>query len=118
LATAVIKKTLSPLFKSTIPKLKLEQMNNTTAEHDMLSNNTDLTSRRKSHNTRLYQPLALRALKVATDRTKTHFKGAQDYLMSLPHNAQLQLMGKTGKGVGYINTSMYDRDLNLASILD
>ena len=73
-----------------------------------------MTTRRKSHNT----SLALRALKVATDRTKTHFKGAQDYLMSLPHTTQLQLMGKTGKGIGYVQTSMYDEDLALATILD
>ena len=38
--------------------------------------------------------------------------------MSLSHNAQLNLKGKTGKGIGYVNTSMYDKDLTLASILD
>lgn len=59
--------------------------------------------------------MALRALKVATDRTKTHFKGAQDYLMTMDNKNSFKGRRQT---TGYTKTAMFDKDLIVASILD
>ena len=50
----------------------------------------------------------MKALKVATERTKTHFKGAGDYVQTLNNS----------KGPGFKTSSMRDKDLILAGILD
>ena len=60
-------------------------------------------------------------MKVATDRTKTHFKGALDYLMTVvpSHKHVILSGGKDHKRkAGYTTTVMYDEDLCLATILD
>jgi hypothetical protein len=51
----------------------------------------------------------LNALKIATERTKTHFKGAGDYVATL----------NSSKGPGFKTSSMRDdKDLVVAGLLD
>ena len=75
--------------------------------NDSNSSEFGFGNRHNSVGPRVHQPLAMKALKVATERTKTHYKGAGDYVATLESN-----------GGGFKTSSMKDKDLVLAGLLD
>lgn len=91
--------------RGTVPKLNLQKLGRNDSEEEGLG----FGNRHNSVGPRVAQPIALNALKIATERTKTHFKGAGDY-MAAQNNS---------KGPGFKTSSMRDdKDLVVAGLLD
>jgi len=87
-----------------VPKLNMNKLGRNDSDDDEFG----FGNRNNSVGPRVAQPLAMNVLKVATERTKTHFKGAGDYIATK----------NDSNGPGFKTSSMRDKDLAIAGLLD
>jgi len=86
--------------RGTVPKLNLQKL----GRNDSEKSDFGFGNRHNSVGPRVHQPLAMKALKVATERTKTHFKAAGDFVATINNS----------NGPGFKTSSMRDKDLVIA----